>query len=32
MRARLDAHMRETADPYLGAPFRHDHDPARYAP
>ncbi|MCP5059708.1 MAG: sulfatase [bacterium] len=32
MRARLDAHMRETADPYLDAPFTRDHDPERYQP
>jgi arylsulfatase A-like enzyme len=32
MRARLDAHMRETGDPFLGAPFSHDHDPRRYEP
>jgi len=31
LRARLDAHMRETGDPYLDAPFTRDHDPQRYA-
>jgi N-sulfoglucosamine sulfohydrolase len=32
MRARLDAHLRETADPMLGAPFRREYDRADYAP
>jgi N-sulfoglucosamine sulfohydrolase len=32
LRARLDGHMRETRDPFLGAPFLHDHDPERVAP
>jgi hypothetical protein len=32
LRARLDAHMRETADPLLGAAFTRDYDPERYAP
>jgi hypothetical protein len=30
MRRRLDAHMKETADPFLGAPFTRDHDPSAY--
>lgn len=32
MRRRLDAHMEETADPFLGAPFTRDHDPRAYEP
>jgi N-sulfoglucosamine sulfohydrolase len=32
MAARLDRHMAETGDPYLGAPFTRDHDPALYEP
>ncbi len=32
LRARLDEHMRETADPMRGAPFARDYDPGRYAP
>ncbi len=27
MRERLDRHMEETGDPYLGAPFTHDYEP-----
>jgi N-sulfoglucosamine sulfohydrolase len=32
MASRLDRHMAETGDPYLGAPFTRDHDPALYEP
>ncbi|UCE85905.1 MAG: DUF4976 domain-containing protein, partial [Deltaproteobacteria bacterium] len=32
LRERLDAHMSETADPFLDAPFRHDYDPGAYEP
>lgn len=32
MRALLDEHLQETADPLLGAPFRHEHAPGHYAP
>jgi N-sulfoglucosamine sulfohydrolase len=30
MAARLERHMAETEDPYLGAPFTRDHDPRDY--
>lgn len=30
MRALLDQHMKETKDPFLGAPFTRDYDPAVY--
>jgi N-sulfoglucosamine sulfohydrolase len=32
LRRRLDAHMAETADPFLGAPFTRDPDPRRDEP
>jgi arylsulfatase A-like enzyme len=32
LRERLDAHMKQTADPFLDAPFGHDHDPRDYEP
>jgi N-sulfoglucosamine sulfohydrolase len=32
LRKRLDAHMEQTADPFLDAPFGHDHDPRAYEP
>ncbi len=32
LRQRLDAHMRETADPLLGTEFRQEHDPRDYEP
>lgn len=32
LRGRLDRHMERTADPFLGAPFGHDHDPRAYEP
>ncbi len=30
MRDRLDIHMNQTEDPFLGAPFTYDHDPQSY--
>ncbi|MCP3985072.1 MAG: sulfatase [bacterium] len=32
LRKRLDTHMQQTADPFLDAPFGHDHDPRAYEP
>ncbi len=32
MRRRLDAHLRETADPLRGTAFVREHDPQHYAP
>jgi N-sulfoglucosamine sulfohydrolase len=32
MADRLERHMTETGDPYLGAPFTRDHDPRDYRP
>lgn len=30
MQKRLDDHMKESKDPYLGKPFTYDYDPSRY--